>query len=174
MLPVSHIGEYHAETPSFHRHRLPCSLGLRLRRPGPGARRCARPRRSPAPGQSRRSPHDRHLALQARTRHQPRRQGRTPRRRPRARLRRPRCLRCRLEEHPRPRQLGNRRLLHPHLPGTHRQPSDDIGLYRRWVDVPASFAGQRVLWHFDGVYDGAEVFVNGQRVRLPRKRLHRL
>ena len=44
-----------------------------------------------------------------------------------------------------------------------RDLSDDIGLYRRWVDVPASFAGQRVLWHFDGVYDGAEVFVNGQR-----------
>ena len=41
--------------------------------------------------------------------------------------------------------------------------SDDIGLYRRWMDVPASFAGQHVLWHFDGVYDGAEVFVNGQR-----------
>jgi beta-galactosidase len=41
--------------------------------------------------------------------------------------------------------------------------SDDIGLYRRWLDVPASFAGQTVLWHFDGVYDGAEVFVNGQR-----------
>jgi len=41
--------------------------------------------------------------------------------------------------------------------------SDDIGLYRRWVPVPASFAGQRVIWHFDGVYDGAEVFVNGQR-----------
>ena len=31
------------------------------------------------------------------------------------------------------------------------------------MQVPASFAGQRVLWHFDGVYDGAEVFVNGQR-----------
>jgi beta-galactosidase len=43
-------------------------------------------------------------------------------------------------------------------------PSDDIGLYRRWVDVPASFAGQRVLWHFDGAFDGAEVFVNGRRV----------
>jgi beta-galactosidase len=42
-------------------------------------------------------------------------------------------------------------------------PSDDIGLYRRWVDVPATFAGKRVLWHFDGVYDGAEVLVNGQR-----------
>jgi len=42
--------------------------------------------------------------------------------------------------------------------------SDDIGLYRRLVDIPANFAGQRVLWHFDGVYNGAEVFVNGQRV----------
>jgi beta-galactosidase/beta-glucuronidase len=41
--------------------------------------------------------------------------------------------------------------------------SRDIGLYRRAVDVPASFAGQQVLWHFDGAYDGAEVFVNGQR-----------
>jgi len=41
--------------------------------------------------------------------------------------------------------------------------SDDIGLYRRMVDIPASFAGQHVLWHFDGVFDGAEVFVNGQR-----------
>jgi hypothetical protein len=42
--------------------------------------------------------------------------------------------------------------------------SDDIGLYRRWVEVPAKFSGQQVLWHFDGIYDGAEVFVNGQRV----------
>jgi beta-galactosidase len=41
--------------------------------------------------------------------------------------------------------------------------SDDIGLYRRWVDVPKSFSGKQVLWHFDGVYDGAEVFVNGRR-----------
>ena len=41
--------------------------------------------------------------------------------------------------------------------------SDDIGLYRRWVNVPASFANKTVLWHFDGVYDGAEVWVNGQR-----------
>jgi beta-galactosidase len=42
-------------------------------------------------------------------------------------------------------------------------PSTDIGLYRRLVDVPASFANRRVLWHFDGAYNGAEVFVNGQR-----------
>jgi beta-galactosidase len=41
--------------------------------------------------------------------------------------------------------------------------SHDIGLYRRWVDVPASFASQTVLWHFDAAYDGAEIFVNGQR-----------
>jgi beta-galactosidase len=43
-----------------------------------------------------------------------------------------------------------------------RDASDDIGLYRRWMEVPANFAGRQVLWHFDGVYDGAEVFVNGQ------------
>jgi beta-galactosidase/beta-glucuronidase len=42
-------------------------------------------------------------------------------------------------------------------------PSKDIGLYRRWVDIPANFANQTVLWHFDGAYDGAEIFVNGQR-----------
>jgi beta-galactosidase len=41
--------------------------------------------------------------------------------------------------------------------------ANDIGLYRRWLDVPAGFADKQVLWHFDGVYDGAEVFVNGQR-----------
>jgi len=43
------------------------------------------------------------------------------------------------------------------------RPSDDIGLYRRLMDIPANFAGRTVLWHFDGAYDGAEVFVNGQR-----------
>jgi beta-galactosidase len=41
--------------------------------------------------------------------------------------------------------------------------SSDIGLYRRSMDIPASFAGHTVLWHFDGAYDGAEIFVNGQR-----------
>jgi beta-galactosidase len=47
---------------------------------------------------------------------------------------------------------------------TYHRPDDAAGLYRRWVDVPASFAGQRVRWHFDAVMDGAEVFVNGVRV----------
>lgn len=40
---------------------------------------------------------------------------------------------------------------------------DTVGLYRRWVVVPAAFAGHRVYWHFDGALDGAEVWVNGQR-----------
>lgn len=38
------------------------------------------------------------------------------------------------------------------------------GLYRRWVAIPAAFAGKRVLWRFDGVLDGAEIYVNGKRV----------
>ena len=46
---------------------------------------------------------------------------------------------------------------------TFQTPDNDIGLYRRQVDVPADFAGKKVLWHFDGSYDGTEVFVNGQR-----------
>ena len=41
--------------------------------------------------------------------------------------------------------------------------SSDIGLYRRTVEIPAFFTGKTVLWHFDGSYDGTEVFVNGQR-----------
>ena len=38
-----------------------------------------------------------------------------------------------------------------------------VGQYRRFVTVPASWAGKRVYWHFDGALDGAEVFVNGQK-----------
>jgi beta-galactosidase/beta-glucuronidase len=39
-----------------------------------------------------------------------------------------------------------------------------VGLYRRTVDVPAGFAGHRVFWRFDGVFESAEIFVNGKRV----------
>ncbi|WP_125205964.1 glycoside hydrolase family 2 TIM barrel-domain containing protein [Capsulimonas corticalis] len=38
-----------------------------------------------------------------------------------------------------------------------------VGLYRRYVNVPASWAGKRIFWHFDGALDGAEVFINGQK-----------
>ncbi len=45
---------------------------------------------------------------------------------------------------------------------TYNNPDDAVGMYRRWIAVPASFGGKRVLWHFDGVLDGAEIFVNGK------------
>jgi beta-galactosidase/beta-glucuronidase len=47
---------------------------------------------------------------------------------------------------------------------TYNGPDNAVGLYRKWVDVPASFAGKRILWHFDGVNNGAEIFVNGKPV----------
>ncbi|HEX4085182.1 MAG TPA: glycoside hydrolase family 2 TIM barrel-domain containing protein [Chthoniobacteraceae bacterium] len=45
---------------------------------------------------------------------------------------------------------------------TYNQPDNAVGLYRRWIQIPASFTGKKVLWHFDGVTDGAEIFVNGR------------
>jgi beta-galactosidase len=47
---------------------------------------------------------------------------------------------------------------------TYDAPDDAVGLYRRVVAVPASFADHRLLWHFDGVFETAEVFINGKRV----------
>lgn len=38
-----------------------------------------------------------------------------------------------------------------------------LGGYRRRVRVPAGWAGQRIKLSFDGVYSGAEVWVNGER-----------
>jgi beta-galactosidase len=46
---------------------------------------------------------------------------------------------------------------------TYHLPDDAAGLYRRWIEVPASFANKRVLWHFDGVSFGAELWVNGKK-----------
>ena len=40
---------------------------------------------------------------------------------------------------------------------------NSVGMYRRTIDVPANWAGQRVYWHFDGALDGAEIWVNGQK-----------
>jgi beta-galactosidase len=48
-------------------------------------------------------------------------------------------------------------------PVTYNSVDDSVGLYRRWVAVPAAFAGKRIVWRFDGVFDGAEIFVNGVR-----------
>jgi beta-galactosidase len=46
---------------------------------------------------------------------------------------------------------------------TYDNPDDAVGLYRRKVDIPASFAGKTVIWHFEGVWDSAEIFINGKR-----------
>lgn len=46
---------------------------------------------------------------------------------------------------------------------TYGSVDNTVGQYRRWVKVPASWAGRRIYWHFDGALDGAEVFINGQK-----------
>jgi len=39
-----------------------------------------------------------------------------------------------------------------------------IGGYRRAFDIPASFRGRRIKLLFEGVYSGAEIFVNGKSI----------
>ncbi len=46
---------------------------------------------------------------------------------------------------------------------TYDSVDNTVGLYRRGVVVPAAWAGRRIVWHFDGALDGAEIFVNGQK-----------
>jgi len=46
--------------------------------------------------------------------------------------------------------------------GFHSEPG--VGGYRRAEPIPAGWKGQRVKLSFDGVYSGAEVWVNGARV----------
>ena len=46
---------------------------------------------------------------------------------------------------------------------TYNGVDNTVGQYRRSVTVPASWAGRRIYWHFDGALDGAEIFVNGQK-----------
>ena len=46
---------------------------------------------------------------------------------------------------------------------TYNAVDNTVGMYRRFLAVPAAWTGKRVYWHFDGALDGAEVFVNGQK-----------
>jgi beta-galactosidase len=46
---------------------------------------------------------------------------------------------------------------------TYNSVDDTVGLYRRWVMIPAAYTGRRIYWRFDGALVGAEVFVNGQK-----------
>lgn len=49
-------------------------------------------------------------------------------------------------------------------PCTYYSPDDTSGLYRDWIQIPQSWEGRRVYLYFDGVLDGAEIWLNGQPV----------
>ncbi|MGH8023862.1 MAG: glycoside hydrolase family 2 TIM barrel-domain containing protein, partial [Limisphaerales bacterium] len=51
-------------------------------------------------------------------------------------------------------------------PCTYYVPDDTCGLYRYWFQIPESWRGRRVYLYFDGVLDGAEVWLNGQPVAV--------
>ena len=49
-------------------------------------------------------------------------------------------------------------------PCTYYGPDDTCGLYRDWISIPQSWQGRRVYIYFDGVLDGAQIWLNGQPV----------
>ncbi|HEY3412282.1 MAG TPA: glycoside hydrolase family 2 TIM barrel-domain containing protein [Armatimonadota bacterium] len=51
-------------------------------------------------------------------------------------------------------------------PATYDHPDNASGFYRKWFKVPSKWAGQRVYVNFDGVQNGAELFLNGQPVSV--------
>ncbi len=46
---------------------------------------------------------------------------------------------------------------------TYNGVDNTVGMYRRYVVVPAAWTGKRIFWHFDGALDGTEVWINGQK-----------
>ena len=51
-------------------------------------------------------------------------------------------------------------------PATYLQPDNAIGLYRLEFDVPADWKDRVVKLNFDGVQNGAELYLNGQPVNV--------
>ena len=51
-------------------------------------------------------------------------------------------------------------------PATYGQPDNAIGLYRLQFEVPADWKGRNVAIDFDGVNNGAEIYLNGQPVTV--------
>jgi beta-galactosidase len=49
-------------------------------------------------------------------------------------------------------------------PCTYYVPDTTCGLYRYWFQIPQSWQGRRVYVYFDGVLDGAQIWLNGQPV----------
>jgi beta-galactosidase len=46
---------------------------------------------------------------------------------------------------------------------TYNSVDNTVGQYRRFVFIPASWAGKNIYWRFDGALEGAEIFVNGKK-----------
>jgi beta-galactosidase len=51
-------------------------------------------------------------------------------------------------------------------PATYNQPDNASGFYRLWLRVPRSWEGREVRLQFDGVQNGAELWLNGQPVAV--------
>ncbi len=49
-------------------------------------------------------------------------------------------------------------------PLTYNQPDNSSGFYRLWFDVPKSWKGRSVRVQFDGIQNGAEIWLNGEPV----------
>ena len=51
-------------------------------------------------------------------------------------------------------------------PATYNQPDNASGFYRLWFKVPAAWKGRCVRLAFDGVQNGAEIWLNGNPVKV--------
>ena len=51
-------------------------------------------------------------------------------------------------------------------PATYNNPDNAIGMYRLQFDVPAEWKDRVVKINFDGVQNGAELYLNGQPVNV--------
>lgn len=51
-------------------------------------------------------------------------------------------------------------------PATYWNPDNASGFYRKWIEIPADWSGREVRLNFDGVQNGAEIWLNGQPVNV--------
>lgn len=55
-------------------------------------------------------------------------------------------------------------LILPHKGYTNEKEPNPVGSYRRTFSLPAGWEGKEVILHFDGVYSGIYVWINGEKV----------
>lgn len=53
-----------------------------------------------------------------------------------------------------------------HSVATYREPDNVSAFYRRWIEIPEAWEGKAVKVNFDGVQNGAEIWFNGQPVKV--------